>query len=271
MKTIHAVPVVLGAWLLALVACSTTTAPVSTSVYNDSTLTADVAATSGDEVATSVETMIANEQAAALPSAAVDLPGPGPDNSLNYSRTRTCYDGSGAVVAGCTPLSSVRKIVTHVTLDGSRSFSNTTTGGNSRSWSGAVHRVQDDTTTRNFNTATPPVELSRTHGATSTGHDTSSFTGDVVQRFEAEAAHDRVNDVTWDLPRSTNPFPVSGSVTRVDSVHATFTKGTVTETRDVVRNVEIDFPPDAQGNVVLKINGKTCTLNLVTHAVANCK
>jgi len=255
-KTIHAVPIILSAGLLAALACNTATAPVSTSIYSDSTLTADVAATSGDAVAT-------------LPSSAVGLPS-GTGNTLGYTRTRTCYDGSGAVVPGCSPLSSVRQIVTHVSLDGSRSFSTSTTGGTTISWSGAIHRVADDTMTRNFNSATPPVEVSRTHGATATGHDTTSFAGESVTRFEAEAAHDRVNGVTWDLPRSTNPFPVSGSITRVDSVHATFTKGTLTETRDVVRTVEVDFPPDAQGNAVLKINGKTCTLNLVTHAVVNC-
>jgi hypothetical protein len=101
-------------------------------------------------------------------------------------------------------------------------------------------------------------------------HDTTSFTGDSISRKETEAAHDVANGVTWNLPRSTNPFPVSGSIVRVDSIHVTFSKGTVSETRDVVRTVEVDFPADAQGNVTIKITGKTCTLNLVTHKVVNC-
>ena len=275
MKTIRAVPLILAGGLLAVAACNpTATAPVATtntpSVYNDSTLTADVASTSGDEVATSVETMIASEQTAALPGSALNLGGPSTDNSLSYARTRTCYDAAAVVVAGCKPLDSVRVIVTHVAFDGSRSFSNSTTGGDSRSWSGAVHRVLDDTLTRNFNTATPPVETSRTHSATGTAHDSTSFTADTIKRFEYEAAHDRINAVTWDLPHATNPFPVSGSIVRADTIHAVFTKGSVTQTKDVVRTVEVDFPADNQGNVVLKIDGKTCTLNLVTHAVVNC-
>ena len=57
---------------------------------------------------------------------------------------------------------------------------------------------------------------------------------------------------------------------RVDSIHATFTKGSLSESRDVVRTVEVDFPADAQGNVVLKVNGKTCNLNLVHHKVTAC-
>jgi hypothetical protein len=49
------------------------------------------------------------------------------------------------------------------------------------------------------------------------------------------------------------------------------TKDSKTETRDFVRTVEVDFPADSQGNVVLKIDGKTCNLNLVSHVVSDCK
>jgi hypothetical protein len=44
-----------------------------------------------------------------------------------------------------------------------------------------------------------------------------------------------------------------------------------TAERTVIRTVEVDFPPDAQGNVVLKVNDRTCNLNLFTHAVTNCQ
>jgi hypothetical protein len=33
----------------------------------------------------------------------------------------------------------------------------------------------------------------------------------------------------------------------------------------------VDFPADAQGNVVLHVNDKTCNLNLVTHTVTGCQ
>jgi hypothetical protein len=268
-KNIH-VPslIIIATAVLGLAACGTSTAPTA-SLYNDSTVTADVANTAGDAIATSVETMVADEAAAALPTAGVAQASANA-NTLTYNRTRTCYDGNGVVVTGCSPLSSVRKIVTHVSLDGSRSGTSSTTGGTSITWSGAVHGVADDTVARTFNTAAPPVEVSRTHSGVAVGHDSTSVTGDAVSRSFAEAAHDSAKAVTWNLPKSSNPFPVSGSIVRVDSVHATFTKGTVTESRDVVRTVEVDFPPDAQGNVVLKINGKTCNLNLVTHIVSNC-
>jgi len=152
-------------------------------------------------------------------------------------------------------------------MNGDKSVSITNDGGKSVSWTDSVHRVADDTVTRNYNGAT---EQSRTHVGVAVVHDTSSFTGEDVTRHVAEAAHDSVKSVIWNVPRSNNPFPVSGSIVRVDSVHVTFTKGSTTETRDVVRTAQVTFPADAQGNVTLTVNNKTCNLNLVTHHVSNC-
>ena len=36
----------------------------------------------------------------------------------------------------------------------------------------------------------------------------------------------------------------------------------------MTKRVEVNFPPDGQGNVVLKIDTKTCNLNLVTTTVS---
>jgi hypothetical protein len=92
-----------------------------------------------------------------------------------------------------------------------------------------------------------------------------------MTRNAVEVTRDSVKAVTWNMPRSSNPFPVTGSIVRVDSVHVSLTKGTQTNTKDVVRIVEVDFSGDAQGNAVLKVNGKTCNLNLVTHVVSGCQ
>jgi hypothetical protein len=271
-------------WLVAvaaigLAACGESTTSALASLAADSTVTKDVANSAGDAIATHVESMVANESAAALPGSAMPYgfdKGPGSaggptNNALTFTRSRTCYDAAGAVVAGCRPESAVRKIVTLVTMDGSRSGSSSTTGGDTKSWSGAVHRVSNDTLVRNFDTSNPPVEKSRTHSDVSVAHDTTLFSEGANSRNMSEASHDYVNAVTWNLPRNLNPFPISGSIVRLDSVHVVVTKDSKTETKDLVRMIEVDFPADSQGNVVLKIDGKTCTLNLVTHAVANCQ
>jgi hypothetical protein len=262
---------------IGLAACGESSTSALASLATDSTVTKDVANSAGDAIATHVESMVANESAAALPGSAMPFgfessgSGGPTNNSLTFNRARTCYDAAGAVVAGCRPESAVRKIVTLVTMDGSRSGSSSTTGGDSKTWSGAVHRVSNDTLVRNFDSSDPPVEKSRTHSDVSLAHDTTLFSEGANSRNMSEASRDYVNAVTWNLPRNLNPFPVSGSIVRVDTVHVVVTRDSKTETKDLVRTVEVDFPADSQGNVVLKIDGKTCTLNLVTHAVANCQ
>ena len=254
----------------ALTSCSSDRSTAALpSLYSDSTATLDVATTSGDAVSTSLETMTANEAASLSFDVMRSVAAPAANVSVN--RTKTCYDGSGVVVANCSPISSVRKIVTHVTMDGSRSSSTSVTGGTDASWSGALHRVSNDTTVRNFSTGTTPAELSRTHSDVVVGHDTTMFTKGTTTRNHVEAYRDTVKGVTWNMPRSSNPFPTSGSIVRVDSVHVTISQASQSETRDKVNVVEIDFPADAQGNVVIKVNAKTCSLNLVSHAVSNCK
>jgi hypothetical protein len=268
MKRIRTIPLFLAAGLLGLTACEKSS--TSPSLFDNAQVTADVAASAGDAIATAITTMAGNEVAAALPAAGASFDVASPKD-LTISRTRTCYDANQAVVAGCSPMSSVRMIVTHASLDGSRTFMSSITGGSTVSFSGAVHRVFDDTLTRNFDTSQPPVEVSRTHSGVATAHDTSSFQGPNASRFHTEAAHDSVNAVTWQLPRFANPWPVSGSIVRTDSVHATFTSATQSVTRDLVKRIEVDFPADSEGNVVLKIDDKTCTLNLVTHTVTGCQ
>lgn len=238
------------------------------SLLSDSTATLDVATTAGDAISTSVETMAANEVA----TLSFDvLRSVSASNAFTVSRTKTCYDASAVVVAGCSPLSSVRKIVSLVKLDGSRGSSSTVTGGAATSWSGAIHRVSNDTTVRNFSTAATPTEISRTHSDVIVGHDTTMFSDAKTTRNHVEVSHDTVKGVTWNMPRSSNPFPISGSIVRVDSVHVTVTKATQTETIDRVHVVEVNFPADAQGNVVLKVDAKTCSLNLVSHVISGCK
>src|SRR5207244_3352073 len=137
---------------------------------------------------------------------------------------------------------------------GSRSGSSTTAGGVTQTWTGVAHRSATDTLRRIFNTAQPPVETSRAHGAVGAAHDTTTFTEGDITRVAAEAANDTVKALTWNLPRSSNPWPVSGSIVRVVAVHVTVTRGTQSGSRDVVRTIEVDFPADAQGNVVLKVS-----------------
>ena len=274
MRFTRATAFVVGVSAFAVGACSDSTS-INAGIISDSTVTADVAASSGEAIATSIFAMKGNEDNGGLaslsaPEMANEMASEVSPN-LTYNRTRTCYNGDGAVVANCVPLSSVRKIVTHVEISGSRSGTASTEGGNTANWSGAVHRVANDTLVRNFNSAQPPAEVSRTHNDVAEAHDTTTFSDARLTRVASETAHDTVKAVVFNLPRASNPLPASGKIVRAVNVHVVATREQQTVTRDFTRLVEVTFPADAQGNVVLKINDKTCNLNLITRLVRNCQ
>src|ERR1051325_2820922 len=157
-----------------LAACGDNTTGVNANLFNDSTTTVDIAASSGDAMATSVSAMIDNEAFAgassdyAGSSASLDVTRTG-----DWTRTKTCLDANGAVVANCLPIANVRKIIIQASLTATRTGTSQTNGGAAASWTGAFHRSANDTTTRNFTNTT---ETSRTHSGNSTAHDTTTFT-----------------------------------------------------------------------------------------------
>lgn len=264
MKSRTVVYLAAAAGLLGLGACNESTSPTSGSLVDQTTLTSDIASSAGDAIAADVNTISTNESFAGL-SAAVVQGSPTAVNdtvSYSYTRTRTCYDGTGAATTCGT--SDVRTAVVHVQF----SWARDNTAANGAVFTGAITRVADDTLFRNY---TGTTETSRTHDGVSTGSDTTTFAGPNVTRLYQESGNDSVEAVTYNLPRSTNPWPISGTIVRNVSVHATFTSATRSSTTDVTKRVEVDFPPDNQGNVVLKIDNKTCNLNLVTHRVSNCQ
>ncbi|HTT68155.1 MAG TPA: hypothetical protein VMF70_09010 [Gemmatimonadales bacterium] len=260
MKSRTVVHLAAAAGLLALGACSESTSPAS--LVDQTTLTTDVASSSGDAVALDVEVLSTNEGFAGLVAPIQASAAAVSGDSISYTRTRNCYDSTGAGTTCGT--SAVRTAVLHVTFTGFRAD----TAENGAIFTGNISRTVLDTLFRIY---TGTTETSRQHDGLSTGSDTVSFVGPSVQRLYEEAGSDSVEAVTYNLPRIDNPWPISGKIVRNVSVHATFTSATRSSTTDVTKRVEVDFPPDNQGNVVLKIDNKTCNLNLVTHHVSNCQ
>jgi hypothetical protein len=259
MMRTRAIHLVAAAALAGLAACSKDSTSPS-SLIDDTQVTADVASSAGDAIATDVTTMIGDEGNVALPAPGInfDLFGAAAD-TLATTRSKTCYDVSHAVVTNCLPMSSVRTIAFHVTVDGTRSAT---------TFTAAVHRTRDWTLTRLFTAST---ETARQHDGVGTSHDTTVVTTATMTRTHAASALDSAIAVVFNLPRATNPWPASGTMVRVATVHVTFASATKQATKDYTKRVEVDFPADAQGNVVLKIDSKTCNLNLVTHAVTSCQ
>ena len=253
-----AVPVAVA---LAFVACGDPTG--TDSLFDEGVVTSDVAASAGDAVAIMIGTMVENE---AFAGGGADVAG-GPTSNMNVSRSRTCLDQNNAVVQNCLPFSSVHTIAIAATISGTRSSTRTNASGSTVTFTGAVHRSSNDTTKRVFTNTT---ETSRVHNAVDVGNDTTTFTDGAFTRKLAEAVRDSVKSLTFNLPRSANPYPASGSIVRRSTATVEITKDGKSVSKDVSRRIEVVFPADAQGNVTLKIDAKTCQLNLVTHAVTGC-
>lgn len=248
--------------ILTFSACSDPTG--TDGLYDDAAVTLDVAASAGDAVASMIATMVANEAAA---GGEPEFAGGPATTDVAVTRSRTCYDANNAAMNSCMPFSAVRSILTAATINGTRSSSRTNASGSTVTWTGVVHRTSRDSTVRIFSGTT---ETARVHNDLGIVHDTTTFTEGGFIRKVSESARDTVKAIRFNLPRSQNPYPVSGSIVRHDTVHVEVSRDGKSVSRDVIRTVEVLFPADAQGNVVLKVNGKTCNLNLVTRAVTNC-
>jgi hypothetical protein len=220
----------------------------------DQDLAADIAASAGDAIAADVNEAIGNEVFGGFmaPDVAASPAADSITNTFSAVRTRTCYNSQGAVVT-CGAGTTSMKVT--LTLDGTR------TGPN---FTGAVHRNRTDSISGLGQGST-----SRVHNGRGTSNDTTEFSREGNTRKFAESSNDSIINLTFTLPRSSNPWPTAGQIIR--NVNATITiTGTINETRSISRRVVVTFPADAQGNVSIQVGTMTCNLNLVTHRVTNC-
>lgn len=255
-----------GLAALALAACSDATQPA---LISDAELTADLVTSAGDAIADQVGELVNTEIFAGLGGAAPQTSPPGFPPGVTVNRSRTCYDAADQPQAQCDD-QTTSYIVFMLTMDGS--FSRSVTGPRgSFTLDRTIHRDHNLTISGLLGT-----ETSRTHEGHGASSDTTEFTatgneGGSMSRTLKESALDSVQAIVFNLPRATNPWPVSGSIVRRMTGEATITNGTRTETRSFDRRVVVTFPADAQGNVQIQINAQVCTLNLVTHTVSNCQ
>lgn len=258
------------AFAVALTACSDANEP---SLSSEAELTDDAIVVAGDIIADDVGELILNENFAGLPAAA---PGfglfgspAGSPPGVTVTRSRICYDANDAVQAQCDDLTT-SYIEIAMTLDGSFSRQGSGPRG-SHSMQRVTHRARALTISGLLGT-----ETSRTHDGHGTSADTTTITvtqagnDATMTRKMSETALDSVKAVVFNLPRANNPWPVSGQIVRVAQGTAEVTVGDRTDTRSYSRRIVVTFPADAQGNVAIEVNGRSCTLNLVTKAITNC-
>ena len=260
MKRIGLFSFSIAALVAAAAACSDTTAPsAAVTATTDSLITADVAATSGDAMASTVETMIGNEGAGGFQETGASFDRQSTQD-LTVQRVVTCYDSTGKAQSACHALTTDSAVI-QVTVNGSRRGTRER-GKDTSNYTVSVHRTQTLTITGLLG-----QETSRTHNGSGASHDTTTFTGTSGSGTLSEAATDSIINVVFNLPRSSNPWPVSGSLIRNSTVSASLTVAGTTQTKSTTRRAVITFPADAQGNVSITIGTNICSLNLVTHKV----
>ena len=95
-------------------------------------------------------------------------------------------------------------------------------------------------------------------------HDSGTYQVNDVTRIFAYAATDTAAALTFTMPRSANPYPTSGSISRHLSLHITAGGFDKTITRDVM----VTF--NGSSTAVLQVGALTCSLDLATGAVSGC-
>jgi len=108
----------------------------------------------------------------------------------------------------------------------------------------------------------PPV-LHTWNGA-AVAHDSSTYAVNGVTRIFAYTAADPVAALSFTLPRTANPYPTSGSISRNLSLHVT--AGSFDKT--ITRSAKVTF--DGSSIAVLQVGALTCSLDLTTGVVSGC-
>jgi hypothetical protein len=252
-----------------LAACGDSTAPIPSGL-TDAEIAADVAALSGSAVAADVGTFHDDEAVAGIGAAGAGCSYDATsqthvctvttENGLQVTRTYQFRDAADAPMqsydaANTASVHFTRSVVGTVT----------TTTATGATWTGATHRDETRTVTGLLGD-----ETQRVWNGTGTSHDTTSYTATAGTRRYAGSVTQTVHDVVMTLPRSANPYPTSGTLTRAVefTVSANSGSGSTGASRSVARTVTVTFNGTAL--VPLQTNDLSCTLNLDTGRVSGC-
>lgn len=101
------------------------------------------------------------------------------------------------------------------------------------------------------------------NGAAS-ANDSSTYSVNNLTRIFAYTAADTAAALTFTMPRSENPYPASGSISRNLTLHVT--AGAFDKT--ITRFAKVTF--DGSTIAVLQVGALTCSLDLMTGVVSGC-
>lgn len=264
----------------ALAACSSSTTGPGFTVP-DSAVDNGIANDAGDEIATSIELMGADEQS---DGASAEMVRAAPALQLDVARAGAGTDCSGPDGDGWYTCVSTWHQLTLTNSwrfwDGDAlalSFTAATDSVNHRhqlagsyvqGWfpNRTVWVNNNDTATLAIDRAASPVQ--HVWNKVGVRQDSSQYVNLQVTRHWHYTSHDTASAVTFDMPRTQYPWPMSGSIVHNVAVHFVAVKASGTYTRDVTRRVMVTFT--GTQDVTLQVGGLTCTLDLLSHQVSGC-
>ena len=280
-RSILSISIGAAALAFGLGACSSDTTAPGLQV-SDQEIAAGIANDAGDAIATSVDLMTSDAQqdgasaslvlgsgvsgsVSGATSASVECSGPDGDGwytcsattwrGLDLTRMIRFWDGTSPALSFTSATDSVNHI-------------HTLTGSYVQGWfpNRTVWVNNADTATLNVNRSGSPVQ--HIWDGVGVRADSTRFVSAQRTRTWHYTAYDTASAVTFDLPRSTNPWPMSGSVVHNLTVHFTAQSDTRSFDKTVARRVMVTF--NGTSMVTLQVGGLTCTLDLETHQVSAC-
>ena len=251
-----------------LAACADSTAPRNS--VTDAQLTIDAANDAGDATALDLSLMIGSEAQAGLGLAsAAPLGFSSQTASCTYSAgvgrflcpTVTTPEGlslerSYAVYAGGAAQSSYSASATD-----SINFQTFLTGSLVRDARSAwVNHTRTMTVS-----GLAGAETQRTWNGTGVRSDSAHVTENSVARRSKFQSIDAISNVVYKLPRSSNPYPQSGSITHDITVSATVDRAGGQNTRTATRHVVVTF--NGTSTAAMTVGTRSCTVDLTTRSV----
>jgi hypothetical protein len=166
----------------------------------------------------------------------------------SFSKTVTFFDAAGLEQPHYDPETTASM---HVVADVTREVTHTF-------WSADIARHRDMTVT-----GMEGAETERTWNGTSSGSvERSRHPEGGAVRFYDMTDSGVIEDVVRAVPRATNPYPKSGSITR--TIHAVITVDGVEEVRDIVATITFD----GDNTATMTVDGESWEINLDDRGVA---
>jgi hypothetical protein len=177
--------------------------------------------------------------------------------STEYTRTITYYDADGNAQDAFDRRTTARVVFE---VEGLRVWSRSN-GRVTQSDSSTISRVAELT-----GIAGDPDTIRVWNGEGNSSR-TWSLTNPALSRTREMVGSQTTEDLIYRLPRSENPYPVSGTITRQVTVTQTKDKDGKVDTRTYTRTVVVTF--DGTQFATITINGTEYTLDLATGRVIN--